>query len=170
MSKVQPPKYNEVTLAVPNTGIRESVTGVPGYRSSLGHLNSPLYKNSTDTIQNRPTINQVLWPQNTCYNLWNNELCHWTIWDIDNVLRREMRFKCFTCGIEFDSIEQLASYKRQHQAGSQSSSGVICLGCGKDIPLEPSKANYSGPLTCPNCRRTMTVTIENDEIVIARLG
>jgi len=81
-----------------------------------------------------------------------------------------MRYKCVTCGIEFDSIEQLASHKRQHQVGSRSSSGVICLGCGKSIPLEPSKANYSGPLTCPNCRRTMTVTIENGEVVIARLG
>ena len=81
-----------------------------------------------------------------------------------------MRYKCVTCGIEFDSIEQLASHKQQHQAGSQSPSGVICLGCGKSIPLEPSKANYNGPLTCPGCRRTMTVIIENGEVVVARLG
>jgi DNA-directed RNA polymerase subunit RPC12/RpoP len=81
-----------------------------------------------------------------------------------------MRFKCVTCGIEFDTIEQLASHKKQHQAGPRISSGVICLGCGKSIPLEPSKANYSGPLTCPNCRRTMTVVIENSEVVAARLG
>ena len=81
-----------------------------------------------------------------------------------------MRYKCVTCGIEFDNIEQLASHKRQHQAGSRSSSGVICLGCGKNIPLEPSKANYRGPLTCPTCRRTMTVVIENGEVCVARLG
>jgi len=81
-----------------------------------------------------------------------------------------MRYKCVTCGIEFDNIEQLASHKRQHQASSRSSSGVICLDCGKNIPLEPSKANYRGPLTCPNCRRTMTVVIENGEVVVARLG
>jgi DNA-directed RNA polymerase subunit RPC12/RpoP len=81
-----------------------------------------------------------------------------------------MHYKCVTCGIEFTTIEQLASHKKQHQAGPRSSSGVICLGCGKSIPLEPSKTNYSGPLTCPNCRRTMTVVIENGEVAVARLG
>ncbi|HUX47756.1 MAG TPA: hypothetical protein VMV76_01055 [Dehalococcoidia bacterium] len=81
-----------------------------------------------------------------------------------------MRFKCVACGIEFATIEQLASHKQQHQASPRSSPGVICLGCGKSIPLEPSKANYSGPLTCPNCRRTMTVVIENGEVAVARLG
>jgi DNA-directed RNA polymerase subunit RPC12/RpoP len=81
-----------------------------------------------------------------------------------------MRFKCVTCGIEFDTIEELARHKQQHQAGPRSSSGVICLGCGKSIPLESSKANYSGLLTCPNCRRTMTVVLEDGEVVTARLG
>jgi len=81
-----------------------------------------------------------------------------------------MRYKCVSCGIEFDTIEQLASHKQQHQASSRSSLGVICLGCGKSIPLEPSKANYSGPLTCPNCRETMTIVIEDGEVVMARLG
>lgn len=81
-----------------------------------------------------------------------------------------MHYRCVTCGIEFATIEQLARHKQQHQAGTRSSSGVTCLGCGKGIPLEPSKANYSGPLTCPNCRRTMTVVIEDGEVVAARLG
>jgi DNA-directed RNA polymerase subunit RPC12/RpoP len=81
-----------------------------------------------------------------------------------------MRYKCVTCGIEFDNIEQLANHKRQHQAGPPTSCGVICLGCGKNIPLEPSKVNYRGSLTCPNCRRTMTVVIEDGEVCAARLG
>jgi len=81
-----------------------------------------------------------------------------------------MHYKCVTCGIEFATIEELARHKKQHQAGPRSSPGVICLGCGQSIPLEPSKANYSGPLTCPNCRRTMTVVIENGEVAVARLG
>jgi len=81
-----------------------------------------------------------------------------------------MRYKCVTCGIEFATIEQLASHKQQHQAGPGGSSGVLCLGCGKRITLEPSKLNYSGPLTCPNCQRTMTVVTEDGEVVIARLG
>jgi DNA-directed RNA polymerase subunit RPC12/RpoP len=81
-----------------------------------------------------------------------------------------MHFKCVTCGIEFATIEELARHKQQHQAGPGRPTGVTCLGCGKSIPLESSKANYSGPLTCPNCRRTMTVVIENSEVVAARLG
>jgi len=102
--------------------------------------------------------------------LWNSKLGNWATPDITIALRREMRFKCFTCGIEFATIEQLASHKEQHQAGPRTSSGVVCLGCGKGIPLESSKANYSGPLTCPNCDRTMTVVIENGEVAVARLG
>lgn len=81
-----------------------------------------------------------------------------------------MRYKCVTCDIQFDTIEELAKHKQQHQAGSQGSRGVLCLGCGKTIPLEPSKANYSGPLTCLNCNRTMTVVIEDGEVAISRLG
>jgi hypothetical protein len=68
-----------------------------------------------------------------------------------------MRYKRVACGIEFASIEQLASHNRQHQVSSRSSAGVICLGCGKDIPLEPSKANYRGPLTC---MRILTITLD----------
>ena len=81
-----------------------------------------------------------------------------------------MRFRCATCGIDFDNIEQLARHKKQHQAASSDSKGVICLGCGKSIPLEPSKLTYSGPLPCPNCHRTMTVVIESGEVCVARLG
>ena len=81
-----------------------------------------------------------------------------------------MRFKCGTCGIEFENIEQLASHKKQHQSSANRPQGVICLGCGKGIALEASKRNYSGPLTCPNCHRTMTVVIEDGEICVARLG
>ena len=81
-----------------------------------------------------------------------------------------MRFKCVSCGIEFTTIEELARHKQQHQAGPESSSGVICLGCGRSIPLGPSKADYSGPLTCPNCKRTLTVVIADGEVVAARLG
>lgn len=82
-----------------------------------------------------------------------------------------MRYKCVTCGIEFDSIEQLAAHKRQHQQASKSGTlGVTCLGCGKRIVLEPSQLNYSGPLQCPHCHCTMRVVIEKGEVCVARLG
>lgn len=82
-----------------------------------------------------------------------------------------MRFKCVACGIEFDDIQQLANHKKQHQTPqAEGPKGVTCLGCAKKIPLDPSKFNYSGPLTCPNCNRTMSVILRDGDVVIARLG
>lgn len=81
-----------------------------------------------------------------------------------------MRYKCHACDIEFSTIEELARHKQKHQAGPQSPPGVLCLGCGKTIPADQSRANYSGPLTCPGCHRTMTVVIEDGEVAISRLG
>ena len=81
-----------------------------------------------------------------------------------------MRFKCFTCGEEFDDIQQLANHKRMHQNTPERKSGVTCLGCAKQIPLQPEQMNYSGPLKCPTCKRTMSVKLEGGEVVFARLG
>lgn len=81
-----------------------------------------------------------------------------------------MHYKCFSCGAEFDNLEQLASHKKRHQSSAPEKKGVICLGCGRPIPIDPSQANYSGPLTCPGCHRTMRVILENGEVVGARLG
>ena len=82
-----------------------------------------------------------------------------------------MRYKCHSCGVEFDTIEQLAAHKQRHQMEERpATSGVICLGCARRIPIEPSQANYSGPLTCPSCHRTMKVVLEDGEVVTARLG
>jgi len=81
-----------------------------------------------------------------------------------------MRFKCGTCGIECENIEELARHKKVHQSASSRPQGVICLGCGKGIPLDQSKMNYSGPLQCPNCGKTMNVVIEGGEVCVARFG
>jgi len=81
-----------------------------------------------------------------------------------------MRFKCFSCGAEFDDIQQLASHKRSHQGAPEKKPGVICLGCGRPIPIAPSQNNYSGVLPCPSCHKSMTVKLENGEVVFARFG
>ena len=84
-----------------------------------------------------------------------------------------MQFKCFSCGAEFDNIEQLAKHKKRHQTDSEESTkptGVTCLGCARTIPIDSSQLNYSGPLTCPSCHKTMRVILENGEVVGARLG
>ena len=81
-----------------------------------------------------------------------------------------MRYRCNSCGVEFDTIDQLAAHKRLHQASQQPPSGVTCLGWAKPIPLNSSQANYSGPLTCPHCHQTMKVVLEDGEVVTARFG
>ena len=81
-----------------------------------------------------------------------------------------MRFKCPTCGVELDDIQQFANHKKRHQSAQPDSSGVTCLGCARKIPIDASQANYSGPLTCPSCHRTMKVTLQDGEVVVARLG
>ena len=82
-----------------------------------------------------------------------------------------MRYKCHVCGIEFDNIEQFAGHKKQHQEGAPvNAPGVTCLGCGKPIPVDDSKANYSGPLTCPSCNQVTRVVLENGQVVTARFG
>ncbi len=84
-----------------------------------------------------------------------------------------MRFRCNSCGIEFDDIGQLASHKRGHQSEREEPAGpkgITCLNCAKKIPLEQSQYNYSGPLTCPHCRRNMKVTLRDGDVVVARTG
>ncbi len=81
-----------------------------------------------------------------------------------------MRFKCHVCGTECDDIEQFARHKKQHQEGSPAAPGVTCLGCGKGIPIDASKANYSGPLTCPSCKQVTKVVLENGQVITARFG
>jgi hypothetical protein len=72
--------------------------------------------------------------------------------------------------MEFETIEQLAGHKKRHQKDTETPRGIICLGCGKGIPLDESKANYSGSLDCPNCKSTMKVVLRDGEVVTARYG
>ena len=83
-----------------------------------------------------------------------------------------MRFTCAQCGIEFANAEEWAAHRKLHQVSRSEDPGpgVTCLGCAKKIPIGPDKANYKGPLTCPNCRKTMSVVLENGEVCFARLG
>jgi DNA-directed RNA polymerase subunit RPC12/RpoP len=82
-----------------------------------------------------------------------------------------MRFRCVSCGLEFDDIQQLASHKKQHQSPQEEGpKGITCLNCAKKIILELSQYNYKGPLTCPHCRRSMTVTLQNGDVLVARVG
>ena len=82
-----------------------------------------------------------------------------------------MQYKCPTCGAQFFDIQQFANHKKIHQgAPRDSGGGITCLGCAGKIPLQSSQMNYSGPLTCPRCGKTMKVTLQDGEVVVARLG
>jgi len=76
-----------------------------------------------------------------------------------------MPFKCGSCGLSFDTAEEFIKHKLAHQ--EQPKSGLICLGCGKPIPVDPSKANYKGDILCPSCGQVMEVTLKNGEVIFA---
>lgn len=82
-----------------------------------------------------------------------------------------MQYKCYSCGEVFDDIQQLANHKKRHQGEtSNEQKGPTCLNCAKRIPITPEQYNYSGPLTCPNCKGTMKVTLRDGDVVVARFG
>lgn len=76
-----------------------------------------------------------------------------------------MFFKCFSCGLTFDTVEEFIKHKLSHK--EQPKKGPICLRCGEPIPLDSSKANYRGNILCPGCGQTMEVVIEDGEVVLA---
>jgi DNA-directed RNA polymerase subunit RPC12/RpoP len=80
-----------------------------------------------------------------------------------------MPFKCFPCGLSFDTVEEFAAHKRAHQEqpGRQPGKGPVCLKCGKPILLDSSKRDYRGDIPCPNCGQTMRVIIQDGEVVLA---
>ena len=76
-----------------------------------------------------------------------------------------MPFKCFACGLTFDTVEEFVAHKLSHK--EQPKKGPICLRCGKPITLDSSKANYRGDIVCSGCGQTMKVVIQDGEVVIA---
>lgn len=79
-----------------------------------------------------------------------------------------MHFKCFSCGLTFDTAQELMEHKRSHkEQPKEGPKGPICLKCGKPLPLDSSKANYRGNIVCLGCGQTMEVVIQDGEVVIA---
>jgi len=77
-----------------------------------------------------------------------------------------MPFKCFSCGLTFNTAEEFMKHKLSHKE-EQPKKGPICLKCGKPLPLDSSKANYRGNIVCLGCGQTMEVVIQDGEVVIA---
>ena len=76
-----------------------------------------------------------------------------------------MPFKCGSCGLSFDTAEEFVKHKLAHR--EQPKRGPICLGCGKPIPVDSSKANCKGDILCPSCGQLMEVTLKNGEVIFA---
>lgn len=80
-----------------------------------------------------------------------------------------MAFKCIRCGISFDTPEEFMEHKRSHQEpeAENTKKGLLCLMCGKPIPVDASKANYVGEMRCPSCGQMLKVRLEDGEVVFA---
>ena len=77
-----------------------------------------------------------------------------------------MPFKCFLCGQSFNTAEGFMKHKLAHQEQPEKR-GLICLRCGKPIPVDSSKENYRGDILCPRCGQKMRVILQNGEVVLA---
>ena len=77
-----------------------------------------------------------------------------------------MPFKCLSCGISFETAEEFIQHKRGHQEQpvKEAPRGLICLWCGKPIPVD---SNYKGDVRCSACGKRMTVSMQGGEVVFA---
>lgn len=80
-----------------------------------------------------------------------------------------MPFKCNTCGLSFETADEFTKHRLVHQGESEKPEkrGLICLGCGKPIPTDSSKLDYTGDIVCPGCKQTMKVVMRNGEVAFA---
>jgi uncharacterized CHY-type Zn-finger protein len=75
-----------------------------------------------------------------------------------------MVFKCFACGLSFESAEEFMEHKRSHQEKPEKKP-LICMTCRKVITLDSTLADYVGDLRCRNCGQDMKVKIEDGEVL-----
>ena len=75
-----------------------------------------------------------------------------------------MPFRCFSCGLSFDTVEEFVEHKLVPQ--EQPERGMILRG-DKPVPASSSKPNYRGDMLCPNCGQTIKVVIQNGEVIFA---
>ena len=80
-----------------------------------------------------------------------------------------MPYKCGACGLSFETADEFIKHKIVHQEKSEKpeKKGLICLRCGKPIPTDSSKPNYTGDIVCPACKQTMKVVMQNGEVALA---
>jgi len=80
-----------------------------------------------------------------------------------------MPFKCSSCGMSFQVADEFMKHKLVHKEQSEipEKKGLICFGCGKPIPIDSSKLNYSGDIVCPDCKQNMKVVLQNGEVAFA---
>ena len=70
-----------------------------------------------------------------------------------------MPFKCFSCGLSFDTAEKFTEHSLAHkmQLDNPEKRGLVCPKCGKPIPIDSSEADYTGSIVCPGCEQTVKV-------------
>ncbi|RLC91099.1 MAG: hypothetical protein DRI39_10785 [Chloroflexi bacterium] len=75
-----------------------------------------------------------------------------------------MTFKCFSCGVSFDTVEEFMEHRRLHQEPPEKR-GLVCMNCRRDIPIDASLENYVGDIHCRGCGQKMKVRIEDGEVL-----
>lgn len=82
-----------------------------------------------------------------------------------------MPFKCFTCGLNFNTVAEFSEHSLVHQKQSEDPEdkniNLVCLKCGKPIHIDSLEANYKGIIACPGCKQTVRVVMRNGEVEIA---
>ena len=73
-----------------------------------------------------------------------------------------MPFECFSYGLSFDTVKEVEEHRLAHE--EQPKRDLICLRYGKSLPVDSSKANYTGDILCPGCRQTMKVVTQSGEV------
>ena len=76
-----------------------------------------------------------------------------------------MPFRCISCVLSFDTAEEFIRHKLAHK--EQPEKGLVCLKCGRPIPVDPSKSSYKADIHCPDCGQKMKFIIQNRELVLA---
>jgi len=80
-----------------------------------------------------------------------------------------MPFKCFSCGLSFDTAEKYAEHSLVHQQQQEcpENRGLVCLKCGEYIPVDSLEDEFTGNIVCHNCQQIVRVIIRNGEIELA---
>ena len=83
-----------------------------------------------------------------------------------------MPFKCFSCGLSFDTAEEFSKHGLAHknQLENPEGKGLFCLKCGEPFSIDSSEADYTCSVVCPSCSHILDIVVRKGkaELVITK--